>query len=91
MRVRALIERLENGEMKVVHMLLGLLEPKKTELPKRYVVNPRSLPLLANALRTSDPAVITQIKRAMNSNVKKIQNYGDPRLTDEITQSHLSQ
>ena len=90
MRVRSLFERLEDGETKVVHMLLGLLEPKKTDLPKRYVVNPRALPLLANALRTGDPAVIARIKRAMNSNVRKIQNYGDLRHTDEITLSHLS-
>lgn len=89
LRIRALIERLEKGDARATGMMLGLLEPKFTNLPIRAVVNPRVLPLLKVALRSTAPNNLTRIKNSMQRVARRVISTGDPELIDWVMLSHL--
>ena len=89
LRVKALVEHLERGEQRATGMLIGLLDPKETKLPDRYVVNSRALPLLEIARTNPTPARSNQrLRNAVSSATKKLQT-GDSSLVDSIALSHL--
>ena len=90
LRIRALIERLERGEDRAIGLLLGLLEPKRTTLPERLIVNPRVLPFLPIALRSPNTQQGKRLRDSMNRVAKKVSTVGDPDLVDAVTLSHLS-
>lgn len=89
LRIRALIERLENGDNRATGLIIGLLDPKKTALPTRSVVNPRVLPLLKIALHSREPTTLTRLRNAIDNVAKKVRTTGSQELIDWVTLSHL--
>ena len=91
LRIRALIERLENGDDRAIGVLLGLLQPKETKFPTSWVMNARALPLLKIALRCNNTPSLRRIQDAKKRFVEKIKNIKDATLVDWITLEHLGQ
>ncbi len=89
LRVRALIERLEDGDPKASGVLLGLLDPKETKYPARWVVTARVLPLLRVASRSTSPATIEKLRNATQTVSKKLCNIAEKSLIDHVTLDHL--
>ena len=90
LRIRALIERLENGDDKAIRVLLGLLQPKGTKYPARFITNPRALPLLSIALRSPETDAHKQLCKANERFVQKIVNIEDSALIDCVSLEHSS-
>ena len=89
LRVRALIERLEEGDMRTADILIGLLEPKKTNFPKRRVVNARVLPLLKIAIRSENENGSRLINKAMRRANEVVVTQSDENLIDYVALGHI--
>ena len=89
LRIRALIERLESGDDRAVGVLLGLLQPKMTKFPTRWIVNSRALPLLKIALRSSNTKNSKRIRDASEKCITKLSSIEDSGLVDWVTLEHL--
>ena len=88
-RLKALVEHLVNGEKRATGLLIGLLDPRETKLPGRYVVNARALPLLEIARGTSNSARSSQLRQAVKNTAKKLRTADSSELIDRIALSHL--
>ena len=91
LRIRALIERLENGDDRAMGVLLGLLQPKETKFPTRWILNSRALPLVKIALRSSNTKNQKRISQAIEKCIPKLTNIKDSNLIDWVTLDHLDQ
>ena len=91
LRIRALLERLENGDDKAISVLLGLLQPKETKFPTTWVMNSRALPLLKIALGCNSASSLKRIQDAKKRFSEKLKNIKDATLVDWITLEHLGQ
>ena len=89
LRIRALIERLENGDNKAMGVLLGFLQPKETKYPTRWIMNSRALPLLKIALRSPNTKNKTQLREANQRFIAKLSNIKESSLVDCVTLEHL--
>ena len=89
LRLKALVEQLERGEQRATGLLIGLLDPKKTDLPARYVVNARALPLLEIARRAPASPKLSRLSAAMTNTAKKLKSADSSDLIDWIALSHL--
>ena len=89
LRIRALIERLEKGEDRAIGVLLGLLEPKETRHPTRWIINSRALPLAKIALRSSNTNGHKRLSSAIERFITKITSKQDSNLIDWVTVDHL--
>ena len=89
LRLKVLVEHLERGDQRATGLLMGLLDPKRTELPGRYIVNARALPLLEIARRAPTSAKSNQLGTAVRNAAKKLKTADSRELIDEIALSHL--
>ena len=89
LRVRALIERLEEGNTRTADILMGLLKPKKTSLPCRYIINARVLPLLKVAIRSNNEKGVRLIKKAMQRAYDEVGRQSDADLIDQVALEHI--
>lgn len=89
LRVRALIERLEEGNSRTAGIFMSLLEPRETRLPTRYVVNARVLPLLTIAVRSRNEESRGRIKRAMKRAYDKVATEVGEDLIDYVVLEHI--
>ena len=89
LRVRALIERLVEGDQRATKLLRGFLDPKKTKLPTRHVLNSRALPLLKVARTSANSASSGLLRQATNNATRKLQIADCGELIDWIAISHL--
>ena len=89
LRIRALIERLESSDDKAIGVLLGLLQPKETKYPTRWILNSRALPLLKIALRSPNTKNYKKIHDAIQKVIVKLTNIEDSSLFDWVTLDHL--
>ena len=90
LRIRALVQRLENGDERATGVLLNLLQPKSTKYPTRQIVNARALPLLMIALRSPNTKRRNRILEASKRHISKLTSIEDPLLVDWLTVDHLS-
>ena len=89
LRLKALVEHLERGGQRATGLLIGLLDPKETKLPGRYVVNSRALPLLAIARSAPTSAKSNQLRTAVSNTAKKLKTADSSELIDWVALSHL--
>ena len=89
LRIRALIERLENGDDKAIGVLLGLLQPKMTKYPTRWVTNSRALPFLRIALCSTNTKNHKLLSEANVRFIARLSSMGDTNLVDWVTLEHL--
>ena len=89
LRIRTLIERLEKGEDKAIGVLLGLLQPKETRHPTRWIINSRALPLAKIALRSSNTKSHKRLSSAIEGFIAKVKRTKDLNLIDWVTLDHL--
>ena len=89
LRIRALIQRLENGDDKAIGVLIGLLQPKMTKYPTRWIVNSRALPLLSAASRATNTKNRKRLCEAIKGFIVKSNSAEDPSLIDRVTLEHL--
>lgn len=88
-RVRALIQRLENGDDRATNVLLGLLQPKEMKLPTRWVINSRALPLVRIADRTAGTEAQNRLRQAQARFISKLSGIPDQSLVDWIALEHF--
>ena len=89
LRIRALIERLENGDDKAIGVLLGFLQPKMTKYPTRWIINSRALPLLKIALRSPNAKNHKRLRESTKRFIARITSIEDSSLVDWVTMDHL--
>ena len=89
LRLKALVEHLERGEERALGLLIGLLDPRRTRFPGRYVVNPRALPLLNIARTAPTSRKMRQLNAAVSNADKKLKSSDSSDLVDWITISHF--
>lgn len=91
LRLRTLVRLLEEGDERTHKMVLALLEPRITKLPTRAIVNPRALPLVKIAQRSSSTAARKRLQTSLTRVATKVLNSKgrDKGLIDRITLSHL--
>ena len=88
LRLRTLVEQLESGDQQAIGMLIGLLDPKETKYPSRYVVNSRALPLLEIA-RGASTSATNRLMTPVANTIRKLRIADGADLIDEIAISHL--
>ncbi len=89
LRVRALIERLEEGKTRTADVFMSLLKPKRTSLPTRFVLNARVLPLMQVAIRSRNVKSIRLIQQSMQQAYDKVGKQTDEDLVDYVALEHV--
>ena len=89
LRIRALIERLEDGDDKAIGVLLGFLQPKMTKYPTRWIMNSRALPLLNIALCSTNTKNHKLLSEANERFIAKLSSIEESSLVDWVTLEHL--
>ena len=90
LRVRALIERLEEGKTRAADVFMSLMEPKRTSLPSRYVLNARVLPLMQVAIRSKNEKSVRLIQQSMQRTYNKVGKQVDGEdLVDYVSLGHI--
>ena len=89
LRIRGLIERLEDGDDKAIGVLLGFLQPKMTKYPTRWIMNSRALPLLNIALCSTNTKNHKLLSEANERFIAKLSSIEESSLVDWVTLEHL--